>query len=205
MKRSMQLSALIIFTLLIVFPQTAMSEVVISLKNGRDIIADSCSASKDRLVCEKMGGTFKIEKKDILDVRNITIKHEKIHESPVTEAVPAGEGQKETDKSTAGTKDSAKPGEGVLLRGADPEREKRLDDIIRRKLELKQERDKLSKDREQLQEDVKNTGMVYTQEQFDGIKKRISDVDERINGFNEEVKKLNAEETIIIEGLNKGK
>ena len=36
-------------------------------------------------------------------------------------------------------------------------------------------------------------GTIYTQEQFDGIRKRISYVDERINGFNEEVEKATKE------------
>lgn len=198
MKQSIQISALIIFTLLVVFPPAVMSEVKISLKNGRDIIADSCSDSKDSLVCEKLGGTFEIEKKDILEYRGITIKHEQMDESPVPEPVSGGEVQKEADKSTSGTKDSAKPGEGVLIKGSNPELEKRLDEITQRKLELKQERDKLARDREQLEQDAKNMGTIYTQEQFDGIKKRISDVEGRINRFNEEVKKLNEEEEKII-------
>ena len=198
MKQSMQVSALIIFTLLVAFPLAAMSEVRISLKNGRDIIADNCSDSKDKLVCQKMGGTFEVEKKDILEVRNITIKHEKMNEGPVPEPVPLGEGQKGADKSTAGTIDSAKPGEGVLIRGTNPEQEKRLDEITKRKLELKQERDTLSKDREQLNQDVKAMGTIHKQEQFDEIKKRLSDVEERITRFNEEVKKLNEEEEKIV-------
>jgi len=56
MNRSMQISVIIIFSLLVVFPQAAMSEVKVTLKNGRDIIADSCTESKDKLVCVKMGG-----------------------------------------------------------------------------------------------------------------------------------------------------
>ena len=204
MKQSIQISALVIFTLLVVFPLAAMSEVKLTLKNGRDIIADSCRDSKDRLVCEKLGGTFEIEKKDILESRDITITHEKINESPVPE-VPAGEGQKETDKSTAGTKDPAKPGEGVLIREANPEQEKRLDQIKQRKLELKAEREKLSKEREQLNQDAKTMGTIYKQEQFDEITKRNADIEARINRFNEEVEKLNSEESGIIEGLNKGK
>lgn len=197
--------ALSIFTLLVVFPPSAFSEVKISLRNGREIMADSCRDSKDRIVCMKMGGTFEVEKKDILDLRSITVTHEKISESPLPEPVPVEEGQKEAGKSTAGTKDTAKPDEGVLIRGANPEQEKRLDQIKQRKLELKVEREKLSKDREQLNQDVKNMGMIYKQEQFDEITKRISDVEDRIKGFNEEVKKLNAEEAGIIEELNKGK
>ena len=203
MKQSIQISALVIFTSLVVFPLEAMSEVKVSLKNGRDIIADSCSDSKDRLVCEKLGGTFEIEKKDILDTRGITIEHEKRDERPVPDPVPLGEGRKEADKSTAGTKDSAKPGEGAPIRGESPEQEKRLDEITRRKLELKEEREKLSKEREQLRQDAKKMGTLYTypQEQADAINKRISDVEERINRFNEEVKKLNEEEEKIIKTL----
>jgi len=203
MKRSMQISVLIIFSLLVVFPQAAMSEVKVTLKNGRDIIADSCSDLKDRIVCVKMGGTFEVQKKDIKDFRSITIKNKEISESPVAEPVPVGEVQKEADKSAAGTKDPAKQGETVLTRGANPEQEKRLDQINQRKLELKAEREKLSKDREQLNQDVKAMGTIYKQEQFDEITRRISDVEDRVNRFNEEVKKLNEEEAGIIEGLNK--
>jgi len=207
MKQSIQISAAVIFTLVLVFPLAAMSEVKITLKNGRDIIADSCSDSKDRLVCEKLGGTFEIEKKDILETRGITIEHGKMNESQVPEPATSGEGRKEADKSTAGTKDSAKPGEGALINAASPEQEKRLGEITRRKLELKEEREKLSKERKQLRQDAKKMSTLYTypQEQADEINKRISDVEERINRFNEEVKKLNAEESSIIEGLNKRK
>lgn len=205
MKQTIQISALIIFTLLIVFPPAAMSEVKVTLKNGRDIIAGSCRELKDKLVCEKMGGTFEIEKKDILESRGITIKHEKIYESSVPEPVPVEEGRKEADKSTDDSKNGAKSEEGVLIRGANPEQEKRLDEITRRKLELKVEREKLSKEREQLHQEVKDAGMLYSQEQFNRITKRISDVEGKINRFNDEVKKLNAEESGIIEGLNKRK
>jgi len=203
MKRSIQISVLIILSLAVVFPQAVMSEVKVTLKNGRDIIADSCSDSKDRIVCVKMGGTFEIQKKDIKDLRSITIKHAENGESPIQKPVPVGEGQKGADKSTAGTKDPSKPGETVLIRGVNPEQEKRLDQINQRKLELKVEREQLSKDREQLNQDVKAMGTIYKQEQFDEITKRISDVEERVNRFNEEVKKLNEEEASIIEGLNK--
>ena len=41
MKQSMQIFTLVIFTLLFVFPPAAMSEVKVSLRNGKEIIADS--------------------------------------------------------------------------------------------------------------------------------------------------------------------
>ena len=199
MKQSMQIFTLVIFTLLFVFPRAAMSEVKVSLRNGKEIIADSCRETGARLVCEKMGGTFEIEKKDIREVKGITIKHEKMHESPEEKSGTGEGGQKEAEKSTAGTKDSPKPAEGVLIRGVNPEQEKRLEQINERKAILKPEREKLINEREQLHEDVKNTGVIRQQEQFDAIKKRIADLEAKINGFNDEVKKLNEEEKAIID------
>ncbi len=46
--------------------------------------------------------------------------------------------------------------------------------------------------------DGKNAGVVRFQEQIDAIAKRISDLEGRINGFNEEVKRLNEEEKKLI-------
>ena len=77
MKQTMHISTLIIFTLLVIFPPAAMSEVKITLKNGRDIIADSCTDSDGKLTCYKSDGTFRIDKKDILDMKTITIERRK--------------------------------------------------------------------------------------------------------------------------------
>jgi len=190
---------------LLLLPSFAFSEVKVSLKNGREIIADRCKAVKDRLICEKMGGSFEFDQKDILDVKVITIQRDNAQENSAQEPASVTEGQEEAIKSAEESKNGAKSEEGVLIRGANPEQGKRLDQINQRKLELKGEREKLSKEREQLHQEVKETGMVYTQEKLDQITKRISDIEEKISRFNEEVKKLNAEESSIIEGLNKGK
>ena len=190
----------------IVLPGLSFSEVKISLRNGREIIADRCGDFNGKLICEKLGGSFEIEKKDVLDIKGITIKQGNINESPAPQTRPEPEGrQGEQENAVVEEKASEKSGGAVFIRGANPEQGKRLDQINQRKLELKDEREKLSKEREQLQKEVKETGMIYTQEQLDRITKRISDVEEKISRFNEEVKKLNAEESSIIEGLNKGK
>lgn len=179
-----------------------MSEVKISLKNGREVSAENCRETKDQLICEKMGGTFEIDKEDILDFRTISAAHEKLDESPEQEAVPAGEGKKEEDKSAAETDGPEKPAKKPLVRGTNPEQEKRLDEITQRKLELKQQGDQLAKDREQLQQDAKNMGTTYTDEQLDAINKRMAEVDEKISKFNKEVKELNEEEAKIIGDLS---
>jgi molecular chaperone DnaK (HSP70) len=196
---------LVFFTFL-VLPAWSFSEVKISLKNGREIIADNCRDTKGKLVCEKMGGSFEIDKKDVLETKGITIERSGLSGSQTQPAEPEpADSNKGTGKKSSDAKDSTKPAEGVLIKGASPEAEKRLDQITKRKLELMPERDKLIQEQQKLLDDVKDTGMIKKQEQLDAIKKRIADLEQRIKQFNEEAKKLNEEENRIIEGLNKQK
>ena len=198
MKQSMQISAVVIFTLLAVFPLAALSEIKITLKNGRDIIADSCSDSKDRLVCEKMGGTFEIDQKDILNIKGITIERsEQVpEEKKEQEAAAAGKAPVEPE---ADLKGAEKQPQGNVIKDLGPEDAKRLDQITQRKLVLQQEREKLIKERQQLHDDVKNMEVIRDQAQLDALKNRISDLETRINAFHEEVKKLNEEEQEILD------
>ena len=201
MKQSILISTLILFTLLFVFPAAAMSEVKISLKNGRDIIAESCRDTKDKLICEKMGGTFEIEKQEVLDIKGITIEHNVSEEVPEAKTGQEPEaGKKEAVKSEADLKGSEKQPGGELVKGLKPEEIERLGQINQKKIEYQAERQRLIDERQQLHEDVKNTGMITTQQQFDALKKRISDLEARINAFNEDVNKLNAEQQKIVEG-----
>ena len=103
-------------------------------------------------------------------------------------------------KPEADLKGAEKQPGGDLVKGLKPEEEERLGQINRKKIEYQTERQRLINEREQLHEDIKNTGMIKTQQQFDAIKKRISDLETRINTFNEDVKKLNEEEQKIVEG-----
>jgi len=180
----------------LIIVSSSFSEVKILLKNGRSIIADSCTEANGKFVCSRMGGTFDIEKNDVSEAEEITV--EKRFSEPETKAE-----QEETKKPATDAGDSAKPDAGVLIKGATPEAEKRLDRITKRKIDLKTDRDNLIKERDQLHEDVKNAGMVKTQAQLDALKKRIADLENRINAFNDEVKNLNDEEQRIVEGLKK--
>ncbi|MDH4230842.1 MAG: hypothetical protein OEW04_02305 [Nitrospirota bacterium] len=189
----------------IVFPGLSFAEVKLSLKNGREIIADRCRDSNGKLRCESTGGYFEVEKKDVRDVKSITIKQKNIYENPPQEAVPEPEGRKGDEGKAAEERASEKQGGELLVRGLNPEVEKRLDEINKRKLELSEERERLSREREQLHKDVKEMGMIHTKEQFDSINRRISDVEGRIDRFNEEVKQLNEEEDRITGELKKEK
>ena len=197
MKQTIQISTLIIFTLLVVFPPAAMSEVKVTLKNGRDIIADSCTDSEGRLTCEKGEGTFIIDKKDVLDMKKITIERAPSLQVPEEGAVSLG---KEEGKSEPTLKEVEKRSGAGPIKGMKPEEKEKLDQINQKKIEYQAERQRLITERQQLHEDVKNTGLIKTQEQFDAIKKRIADLETRINSFNEDVRKLNDEERKILEG-----
>ena len=183
-----------------VLPVRSFSEVKISLRNGRDIIADSCRDTKDKLICEKMGGTFEIEQKDILDVKGITIERSPSQQVPEENTgQEAASGQKVPVQPEADLKGIEKQPGGDLVKGLKPEEEERLGQINQKKRAYQTERQLLINERQQLHEDVKNTDMIKTQEQFDAIKKRISDLETRINTFNEDVRKLNDEERKILE------
>lgn len=180
----------------IVFPAWSFSEVKISLKNGRNIIADSCRDTKDRLICEKMGGTFEIEQQDILDVKWITIERESSrHEDLAQEAAPVEEQKKESGEMTdARAEDPEKPpaltSEGKI----------KLARITQRKLELKGEREELLRERELLQQEIKKADASLTIEKFNALQKKSDDLDARIKKFSSELKALNEEESGLLRG-----
>ncbi len=201
MKQSILIATLILFTWLFVFPRAAMSEVKIYLKNGRDIIADSCRDSNGKLICEKIGGEFEIEQQDILDVKGITIERSATQQVPEEKTgQEAASGQKESVKPEADLKAPEKKPDGDLVKGLKPEEAERLAQINQKKIEYQAERQRLIDERQQLHEDVKKTGMIRTQQQYDAIKNRVSELETRINTFNEDVRKLNEEEQKIVEG-----
>ena len=208
-------SAVVVFSAFLVFPALAFSEVRISLKNGRDIIAESCRESKDRLICVKMGGSFEIEKRDVLDIKGITIEHAPSSEvSEKTKGQEAESGKNEAVKSAVDTEGTEKQPVEDLVKGLKPEEKERLMQINKKKTEYAAERQRLIVDRQQLQEvaerqrkinerrqlrdDVKIAGSG-TQAEIDAINKRIADLEARISTFNEDVRKLNEEGRNILE------
>jgi hypothetical protein len=190
MKQSMQIPALIIFTLLVVFPLAAMSEVKVTLKNGRDIIADSCSYSRDKLICEKMGGTFEIEKKDIADRKEVTIKRQETPSSP-EEGAPS-------EKPASAEKNANQGSEGGRA-----DFKMRLEEINQTKKELIPVRESLAKERERLNAEAKAQGTVLSPDVAASYKKKFNEIDAKINSFNKEIKKLNEEEQTVLHDMGR--
>jgi len=185
-------------TILTLLTTSAFAEVRITLKNGRSFIADFCRETDGKFVCDMQGGTMEIDRNDIANIKDVKMQKQMIREE-APEAEAQAEEKKQPETPAAEKKEPpAQNGEGRTVRRLTPEQAKTIDQINEKKAAMKVERDSLIKDREQLYEDVKNAGVVRNQEQIDEIKKRIADLERRINDFNEAVKKLNAEEERIL-------
>ena len=190
------LSAAVLLTLGI---DVCSADVRITMKNGRTVFADSCREANGRLICQTGSGTFEIEKKDMAGMQDVKTGAGRLNNGPVEVQEAPAPDRTDNGKQPA-SKVVIRPGEGTVVKGLTPEQISRLEQINERKTILKPEREKLMQERDQLHEHVKNAGVVRAREQFDALKKRISDLDSRIAGFNEEVKKLNEEEKVILEG-----
>jgi hypothetical protein len=168
------------------FPSFSTAAVRIELKNGGTIIADECRESGVKFLCYKMGGTFEIEKQDVASMK----------ESP---AKATGEGEETSPSTRPEVKEGAGKGTSVEQRGS--EARKRLEQIAKRKRALQPEREKLVRERGDLQEEVKKAPDWMTVDKFNDLQKKISALDEKIKGFNDEAKQLNQEEKTILDSL----
>ena len=143
---------------------------------------------------------MEIDRNDIADIKDVKVQKKMIREeAPEAEAQAEEKKQRETPEAEKKAA-PAQNGEGKPVRGLTPVQIKRLDEINERKAVLKPERERLMRERDQLHEDVKNAGVVRTQEQIDAIAKRVTELEARINGFNDEVRRLNEEENALITG-----
>lgn len=177
--------------------------VMITLKSGKVILADACTKFGSLLSCDMPGGAVELEQEDIESIKEIKIVQ---RFTPEPQPTAAGTDKKdESGKTAANANSSAQPGDGKLVRDLTPEQIKRLDEIVERKTVLKPERERLIKEREQFHEDVKNMGMIRKQGQINDLQKRIDGLEAKINAFNDEVKKLNEEESGILKTADNAK
>jgi hypothetical protein len=176
---------LIVSVLLGATPGHSVGEVQISLKNEASIIADECREESDRLVCFKMGGTFEIEKRDVLSIKNISPSRSVTPDTlrpdeaaPGRSDSPVNAGDKAGGALTAGTVSGA----------ASPS-----DAAAQRRLGLQAEREALLRERQKIQADMKNAPDWMPPNQFNELTRRNAELDARIKRFNEEASRLSEE------------
>ena len=169
-------------------PALSSSEMKITLKNGRSIIADDCRQINNTFLCDIAGGTVEFDRQEIESIKEVKMQRRVTDTEP---RIPTGT---EPVKNADTLQTPATDREEQLIRGLSPDQAEKLKQLNEKKSAMRAERDRLIKEREQLHQDVKDAGVVRTQEQFDALRNRIADLDKKINGFNEEVKKINEEE-----------
>jgi len=187
-----------VFAVLVCMPALSYPDVKVMLTSGREIIADTCEEEGGRLICTKMEGTFEIEKKDVVSVREIKGERNEPLSAEPSSAVP-GEPENKTD--VPGSDNS--PDKATPPAGGQPEAMKRLEQIAQKKKELSSDRSGLVKEREQLEGDLKKAPDWMPVKQYEELTRRNAKLDEKIKLFNEEVRKLDEEEKQIVEGLRK--
>jgi hypothetical protein len=206
-----------LFTFL--FASPASAEVNIILKNGSSIYADFCDEAFGTLTCTSGNSTFEIEKQDISSMRQVPLLEEPAaaqEEEAVEEGEPLLEGEETAEPELE--PEEALEEEAVAEEELPAEEEKaeavpveppseeginRLDEITKRKLELKGVRETLLKDRDRLQLDAKKAGVVRSQQVIDQFAKRADDLQARIAKFNKELEVLNKEEEKLLAGMKK--
>lgn len=187
-----------VFAALACMPSLSYSDVKVTLTNGREIIADTCEEEGGQLVCTKMGGAFNIEKKDVGSIKEIKGGGDE----PFSKE-PASPVSTEPEKKTDDTPGVSRADKGKPAAGGQAEAMKRLEEVTQKKRELSSEREKLVKEGEQLQEDLKKAPDWMPTKQYDELNARNEQLKEKIKLFNEETGRLNEEEKQIVEGLKK--
>ena len=196
MKSSARHIAVLFIFSFVLLPSLTFAGVKIELKNGRTITADSCEDAGGVFTCSKMGGTFDIEKKDIVKISEISGGSEDY------DAVPEGpDTLQQTDQEK---KDGAKKDDGDQMRevpggGGAPNADSRAADRRRRRAELSAEYGTLMKEREQLQEDLKKAPDWLPVNRYQDLQKRNAELNVKIRKYTEEVDRLNREEKNIVD------
>ncbi|MBI5101667.1 MAG: hypothetical protein HZB33_07540 [Nitrospirae bacterium] len=164
--------------------ERSFADVKVQLRNGGSITADDCREESDRFVCFKMGGAFEIDRKDVVSIKNVGA------------GAPSGRDTEPAENRQAA--DGAGPGGGAKktdpgkeAKTADPSSEK--DPLVARAAELRDERERLIREKQQLDEDIKNAPVWMPVNQFDSLQKRSAEMEEKIKKFNEEIQKLKEE------------
>ena len=189
------IAVLFIFSLALL-PSLTFAGVKIELKNGRTITADSCEDAGGVFMCSRMGGTFDIEKKDIVKIS------EKTGGSEDYDAVPDGADtlqQADQEKKDGGKKDDGDQMKEAPTGGGAPNVDSRAADRRRRRAELSAEYEALMKEREQLQEDLKKAPDWLPVNRYQDLQRRNAELNVKIRKYTEEVDRLNREEKNIVD------
>lgn len=186
MKKLLLYMGLAAFALAAGFPADSHGDVKITLKNKSEIVAEECREESDRLVCFRMGGSFEIDRKDIESVKNISGGQGYVQEIIRPDPEPAAGEDKKIEKQDEAKKTEAAASEGDKGKAA----AKPVDPLAQKKALLQADRDRLIKEKQQVEEDTRNAPTWMPVKQFDELNRRNTELDEKIKRFNEEANRM---------------
>ena len=188
MSRLTRAAGLAVLVLSGALPAPSFGDVKVDMKNGSSIVADECREEGSNLVCYKMGGSFEIDKKDVQKTENIPAGRSGYSETGETDTAGS---EKAQQTHQDGTKtDGAVKGEGTVSKADGKDALKTVDPRAEELLSLQAERERLVKEKKQLEDDMKNAPGHMADYQFNELNRRNAAMDAQIKQFNEKARQL---------------
>ena len=175
---------LILFFTLLIITTPSYADYKIILKNGREFVVDDYKDMGSKIKFYREGGEIELDKTIIKDIKK-TKALKRAEESSAPETTKDTPEKPTAEKSTQPQKQ---------------EIDSKLKEVAGKKAQLRAEGEKLIAERKKLEEEIKKKGQVlYIREERD-YKRLISELDEKIKKFNEEISSLDQEQERLLKG-----
>ncbi|MBI4691625.1 MAG: hypothetical protein HY754_15380 [Nitrospirae bacterium] len=182
------LSSVLLSAMLMFVSTQAFADYKIILKNGREFIVDNYKETGGKIKFYREGGEIELDKGNIEEIKQVKDRKKK-------EDTPSVEGVKK--ETTAETSPAGKSEAAGSMTGNENLRN-RLNEIAKKKEEIKAAGDKLSEEKRKLTEDIKKEGQVTYYREVREYEHKISELEEKIRKHNEELDRLEQEQARIL-------
>lgn len=187
MKQMLVYCGILSLMLVLAVPEKSFGGVKITLKNESEMVAEECQDQGDRFTCFTMGGSFELLKKDIASMKKVTVKSQELSDPEPQDKKMSSPAGKTSGKGDVPGKNGTDKAEGAAsLQKNDPAAQKAA--------EFQAERERLRKEKQQVQEEIRNAPAWMPASQFDALGRRNAELDQKIKKFNEDVTRALEEE-----------
>ncbi|MBI5203603.1 MAG: hypothetical protein HZA11_01665 [Nitrospirae bacterium] len=188
------LLTLFLFLSLMLIAMPVFAGYKIILKNGKGFNVNNYTEAdgKIRFYIDG-GGLIELDRSIIESIKQIKSgrsTYESAPEDAVKKDSTAGSDSQQEAQPTA------EKGEGVKTKRQDAE--SRLREIAKKKEEMKAEADKLAEEKKKIEEDIRKEGRIASIREKREYEHKISELNEKINKFNEEMTILDQEQERLL-------
>jgi uncharacterized protein (DUF3084 family) len=174
---------LTLFFTLVIISVPSYADYKIILKNGREFIVEDYKEIGGKIKFYREGGEIELDKSIIKGIKK-------------TKAV------KRTEESLpAETTTDTTPEKPAAEKSAQPQKQEidsKLKEVAGKKAQLRAEGEKLMDDKKKLEADIKKEGKVLHIREEREYKRRLTELEEKIKKFNEEIKSADKEEELLL-------